>query len=64
MHDNSFPKKGFVRAKTILAHLPISEVTLYAWIKKGKFPKPIKLGARTSVWEAEVVRKWIQERAN
>lgn len=30
--------------------LPISSATLWAWVKAGKLPKPIKLSAGVTVW--------------
>ena len=35
---------------------------LYAAIKDGRFPKPIKLGPRASGWSAAEVAEWITER--
>ena len=38
------------RLKEILDRIPISKSAWYAGIKAGKFPKPVKLGPRTSCW--------------
>lgn len=43
--------------------LPISEKTLWTWVKEGKFPKPIKLSANVTVWRAEEVHQWIEGQA-
>lgn len=38
-----------------------SHAKLYELIRQGKFPAPIKLGARTSRWPAATVDAWIQK---
>lgn len=52
----SFPQSGFVRLKHILAPrgpIPVSRSTWWQGIKDGRFPKPLKLGKRVTVWRAE-----------
>lgn len=39
--------------------LPVSTATLWRWVKEGKFPKPFKLGARVTVWDAAEVDAFI-----
>ncbi len=35
---------------------------LYNLARKGQFPKPLKIGARASAWQASAVQNWIAER--
>jgi predicted DNA-binding transcriptional regulator AlpA len=37
------------------------KTTLYSWIKRGKFPKPVKIGG-SSRWIADEIRAWKKER--
>lgn len=57
MHGyKNFPQTGFVRLKQILSPhgpIPVSKSTWWAGVKDGRFPKPLKLGARVTVWRAE-----------
>jgi predicted DNA-binding transcriptional regulator AlpA len=39
--------------------LPVSRATLWRWVSEGKFPKPFKMGARTTVWDAVEVLAYI-----
>lgn len=39
-----------IRLKQVLELLPISKSTWWDGIKKGIYPKPIKIGARISCW--------------
>ncbi len=59
MDAPQFPQTGFVRLSQILAPtgpIPVSKSTWWKGIKDGRFPKPMKLGPRTTVWKAEDIR--------
>lgn len=56
---NSFPETGLVRLSHILAPtgpIPVSKSTWWQGVKDGRFPKPQKLGPRTTVWRVEDIR--------
>ncbi len=42
-----------VRLPKVLEALGIPRSSFYAGIKKGIFPKPVKLGERTSAWRSD-----------
>ena len=42
--------------------LKVSPATIYRWIKEGKFPKPVRLGANMVRWKASDIEVWIVER--
>lgn len=57
------PLTGFVRLRQILAPdgpIPVSRSTWWAGVKDGRFPKPMKLGHRITVWRVEDIRALIQ----
>jgi prophage regulatory protein len=35
---------------------------IYGLARRGKFPKPLKLGARASAWRESQVQAWIADR--
>jgi hypothetical protein len=37
--------------------IPIGKSTLWAGVKSGKFPQPVKLGARTTAWRVSDIQK-------
>ena len=43
--------------------LPVSRATVWRWVAEGRFVKPFKLGVNTTVWDADLVDKWLAERA-
>ena len=58
----TLPSAGFLRDKQVLAFVPVCRATLWSWTKEGRFPKPVKLGPRTTAWRAEDVREWMEGR--
>ena len=44
-----------MRIRQVLAVYPIGRSTLYAMIKRGEFPLPVSLGARSVGWRAHDV---------
>lgn len=61
-----FPRTGFVRLSQILSPtgpIPVSKSTWWQGVKNGRFPKPTKLGPRTTVWRAEDIRALYEVKA-
>lgn len=57
------PDTGLLRLRDILAPagpIPVSRSTWWQGIRDGRFPKPLKLGARITVWRAEDIRSLIE----
>jgi len=69
----SLPETGYLRLPQIIGNLkakppipaliPISKSTWWAGVSSGRFPKPIKLGPRITVWRVEDIRDLIQQGA-
>jgi predicted DNA-binding transcriptional regulator AlpA len=62
--QNDFPRTGFVRLRDILAPagpIPVSKSTWWQGIRDGRFPKPLKLGKRVTVWRAEDIHRLIEQ---
>lgn len=55
------PQAGYIRQAGLLKVLPISSATLWRWVSKGTFPKPVKLSSRVTAWRFDEVRSWLQE---
>lgn len=57
------PETGFLRLKQILAPagpIPVSKSTWWAGVKDGRFPKPLKLGPRVTVWRVQDINDLIE----
>ena len=63
------PEIGFLRLEQIIGNpkankagvLPISRSAWYAGIKEGRFPKPVTMGPRLSLWRVSDIRKLVTE---
>jgi prophage regulatory protein len=59
------PESGYVRVSQLLGCrrrglvpiLPVSRSGLYAWIRDGRWPAPIRIGPKVIAWKASVVRE-------
>jgi prophage regulatory protein len=63
---DQLPKAGFLRLKAILAPIgpiPVSKSTWWAGVADGRFPRPLKLGARITVWRVSDIRALIEKGA-
>ena len=44
---------GFLRLPQVLKLIPVCRATWWNGCKSGRFPKPVKLGPRTTAWRVE-----------
>ena len=64
---NMLPETGLVRLSQILGDrkkgippiIPVSKSSWWAGVKSGRYPKPVKLGERTTCWNVDDIRKLI-----
>ena len=54
------PIIGFLRLPQILEIIPVSKSTWWQGCKDGRFPKPVKLGPKTTAWRAEDIAALIE----
>jgi predicted DNA-binding transcriptional regulator AlpA len=54
-------ENGFLRLSQVLALIPVSKSTWWAGCKSGRFPKPVKLGPRTSAWRAGDIAELLKQ---
>lgn len=67
----SLPESGFVRLHQIIGNakssppipavIPVSKSSWWLGVKKGRFPKPVKLGPRTTAWRVEDIRALVEQ---
>lgn len=44
--------------------VPVSAATWWAWCARGKAPKPLKLGPRTTVWRASEIKAFLSKESS
>ena len=63
----TLPQLGFLRIWDILGNpktntpalIPIGRTSFLNGVKSGKYPKPVKLGERTTAWRVEDIKALI-----
>jgi len=53
------PSEGFARLPQVLEVLGLGKTCFLAGVKSGRFPAPLKLGPRITVWRVEDIREFI-----
>ncbi len=63
------PETGFLRLPQIIGNpkatppippiIPVSRSSWWNGVKSGKYPKPVKLGEKTTAWRVEDIRALI-----
>ena len=71
---HKLPEIGFLRLPQIIGNpkadppippiIPVKKSCWWDGIKSGRFPKPVKLGARVTAWRVEDIRALIQTGSN
>jgi predicted DNA-binding transcriptional regulator AlpA len=59
MQTNSTAVQGLLRLPQVLKLIPMSRSSWWAGGKEGRFPRPIKLGRRMSVWRAQDIQAFL-----
>jgi len=59
--NTSIPTTGFLRLPQVLNIVPISKSAWWDGCKTGHFPKPVKLGPRTTAWKAEDIAALVKQ---
>jgi prophage regulatory protein len=54
------PSEGLVRLSTVLRVFPVGESSWWRGIADGKYPAPVRIGARSVAWRASDIRKLIE----
>ena len=63
-NQNSTPPTGLLRLPQVLALIPVGKSSWWRGCKTGRYPKPVKLGPRTTVWRAEDIVALVQSLGN
>lgn len=58
---SKIPTTGLLRLPQVLDLIPVSKSTWWAGCKTGRFPKPVKLGPRTTAWRAEDIATLLEK---
>ncbi len=57
----NLPQTGLLRVRQVLKFIPVSRSNWWAGVRAGRYPQPIKLSERVTVWRASDIRALIEE---
>lgn len=58
---SNLENESLLRLPQVLKIIPISKSAWWQGCKDGRYPKPIKLGPRTTVWKASDIFAFMRE---
>lgn len=61
---DGLPTSGYVRLASIIAPkgpLPISKSSWWEGVRSRRYPQPVKLGPRITVWRCEDIREFLAQ---
>lgn len=56
-------KESLLRLPQVAEITGLGKSTVWLWVKEGKFPKPIKLSPRVTVWKLSELEDWISKQS-
>ena len=54
-------RKKYLSQKYLFKVKHINEDTLRKWIKDGKFPHPLRVNDRTTLWSYALIENWVAQ---
>ena len=74
---NPLPESGYVRLSQLIGDpgdlnatpprypvppiVPVGKSSIWAWVKAGRFPAPVKIGPRTTAWDVRLIRQFLDK---
>jgi prophage regulatory protein len=62
--SNGLIKTPLLKLPEVLAGTKTSRSFVYAGVKDGTFPAPLKIGKRSVAWTADSINSWIASKSN
>ena len=59
--ESKITEGRFLRLPQVLELIPVSRSTWWAGCKSGRYPKPVKLGPRTSAWRVADIQALLEQ---
>jgi prophage regulatory protein len=55
-------EERFIRLPEVVRRCGVAKSSIWLWAREGKFPKPLKISERVTVWRESEVAAWIEAR--
>lgn len=63
MTTTTQPAEILLRLPQVLERVPVSRSGLWKMVQEGRFPRPVKLSPRVTVWTLSAVQAYIEATA-
>jgi prophage regulatory protein len=60
MKSKTDHNERLLRLPQVLERVPVSKTTWWAGVRSGRFPKPVKLGPRTTCWRESDIQRLVE----
>ena len=55
------PTERFLKLSDVTRQVGLGKTFVYNEVQAGRFPRPVKIGARASRWRLSDINKWMDE---
>jgi prophage regulatory protein len=62
MQHAAVTSEKLLRLPAVLARVGVSRSTLWSWAREGRFPRPVRIGARAVAWPESAINEWVASR--
>jgi prophage regulatory protein len=59
---SDLPPGGLIRLPRVCRESGLGRSSIYAYVKTGAFPKPVRVGVRAVAWVQREVDEWVARR--
>lgn len=56
------PETTLLDARDIKRLAPVSDMSIWRWVKAGEFPRPIKI-SRRNYWRSDEISAWLEQQS-
>jgi len=60
--ESSLPTSGYIRRFRLAQVLGVHVATIDRWVRDKRLPSPVKLGEKSTAFDAAEVNRWLAER--
>ena len=56
--------EAFMKLPEVIATVRLGKTTIYDMIKRGEFPRQVKISRKTALWDKAKIEAWMKEKAD
>lgn len=56
--------ESFIRLPEVMAKVQLGKTTIYDMIKRGEFPRQVRISRKKALWDLNQVEAWMKEKVD